>query len=331
MTALNPVDDKLPEEKLGSYLKRAREARGLSAAELANLTRLSAKNIELIENDEWNAFQVEAYLRGYLNSICYKLGLDNRKVLGWYNESRGSANPFEDDTSSAKNYKVTPVEKVGTKSHSKALFFAIAVLVVAFVVVSHFFGNLKEAEQVETPVKTEATEETVAEELPEMPEGAEVVPVDSIQDSLHVESSSTESTNTLSQAQVEEAVKKSELPASATIFITSSSAKIEKEEVKPVANKGKTRVELTASGEMRSWVGMKRNESDDNFLKEANLSKAGTKMVYNANDTLYVIIGEPRAISKMTLNGVETPLPEMKFGRVTRFYVYNGRIVGGAR
>ena len=50
-------------------------------------------------------------------------------------------------------------------------------------------------------------------------------------------------------------------------------------------------------------------------------------MVYNTNDTLCVTIGEPKAIAKMYLNGVETPLPEMKFGRVTRFRVFGGRIV----
>jgi hypothetical protein len=42
---------------------------------------------------------------------------------------------------------------------------------------------------------------------------------------------------------------------------------------------------------------------------------------------LYVVIGEPRAVSRMLLNGVDTPLPEMKFGRVTRFRVYDGAIV----
>ena len=68
-------------------------------------------------------------------------------------------------------------------------------------------------------------------------------------------------------------------------------------------------------------------EDDGTFLREANISTAGVKMVYNAKDTLYVVIGEPRAVSRMLLNGVDTPLPEMKFGRVTRFRVYDGAIV----
>jgi hypothetical protein len=84
---------------------------------------------------------------------------------------------------------------------------------------------------------------------------------------------------------------------------------------------------LIGSGESLSWVGLKRREDADSFLKEANISRAGVRMVYNTNDTLCVTIGDPTAIAKMLLNGVETPLPEMKFGRVTRFRVYGGVIV----
>jgi hypothetical protein len=75
------------------------------------------------------------------------------------------------------------------------------------------------------------------------------------------------------------------------------------------------------------YLMLKRREDANSFLKEANISRAGVKMVYNTNDTLCVTIGEPKAIAKMYLNGKETELPEMKFGRVTRFRVFGGRIV----
>ena len=84
---------------------------------------------------------------------------------------------------------------------------------------------------------------------------------------------------------------------------------------------------LVGSGEALSWVGLKRREDSSSFLKEANISRAGVKMVYNTNDTLCVTIGDPKAIAKMLLNGEETPLPEMKSGRVTRFRVFGGMIV----
>ena len=328
MTNLNPIEDKRPDERLGAYLTRAREARGLSVDDLANLTRLTVKNIVLIESGDWKAFQVEAYLRGYLNSICNKLGLDSKHVLDWYSAECGSKYASLLAETPAKPVKVKKLDDEDLKPKSKAVPIVIVVLGLAFVVGSHFLKDLGNAEAVAEQPKATVVEEPAAAETPEMPEGAEAVPADSLQvDFAAVDSVKKASDSTVTQAQVDEAIKKSDLPESATIFISSTSTKKDSAEVKPVSNHGKTKFELIASGEMRTWVGLKRHEDDGAFLKEANLAKAGVKMVYNSSDTLYVVIGEPRAISKLILNGVETPLPEMKFGRVTRFTVYDGAIL----
>ena len=152
----------------------------------------------------------------------------------------------------------------------------------------------------------------------DMPEGAIKVPVDSIKD---------EKNETVTQAEVDKAVKKAEnLPASATIFISSTSKK-DTTITGPVSDNGRTRIELVGSGEMRSWIGIKRDEDDDEFVKEANIATVDNKLVYTASGTLYIVIGEPRAIGKMYLNGVETPVPVPKFGRVARFSVYDGRVL----
>lgn len=327
MTVLNPIEDKRPDERLGAYLARAREARGLSVEDLANVTKLTVKNITLIESGDWKAFQVEAYLRGYLNSICNKLGVDGKHVLEWYSAECGSKYASLLADTPAKPVKVKRSDDGESKSKSKAVPIVIVVLGLAFVVGSHFLKDMGAAEAVVEQPKAAVVEEPVAEP-PEMPEGAEAVPADSIQaDTAAVDTAKkSESDSTVTQAQVDEAVKKADVPESATIFISSTSTKKDSAVVKPVSNHGKTKFELIGSGEMRTWVGLKRHEDDDTFLKEANLSKAGVRMVYNTNDTLYVVIGEPRAVSKLLLNGVETPLPEMKFGRVTRFRVYDGAI-----
>ena len=132
----------------------------------------------------------------------------------------------------------------------------------------------------------------------------------------------------ISQAVVDSALKKnSDRPASATIFLSSDSKTSEKATAPSGAV---TKLLLVASGEMRTWVGIKHHEDDSAFLKEANLSKAGTRMAYESADTLYVVVGEPRAISKFYLNNKEVPLPGMKFGRVTKFRVFDGKVIEGA-
>lgn len=330
MTVLNPIEDKRPDERLGAYLARAREARGMSVEDLASVTRLTVKNILLIESGDWKAFQVEAYLRSYLNSVCNKLGVDSKHVLDWYSAECGSKYASLLADTPAKPAKVKPLGEEEVKRKSKAVPIVIVILGLAFVVGSHFLNDLGKAEAATETTASAAVETPAVAEVPEMPEGAEAVPADSVQaDSSVVDSAkAVANDSTVTQAQVDEAVKKSELPASATIFISSTSTKKDSV-VKPVSNHGKTKFELVGSGEMRTWVGLKRHEEDGSFLKEGNISNAGTKMVYNTNDTLYVVIGEPRAVAKLLLNGVETPLPEMKFGRVTRFCVYDGRIIQG--
>lgn len=322
----NLVEEKRPDERLGEYIARVREARGMTVEELSSVTKLTVANVKSIEASDWKAFPVAAYVRGYLNSISAKLNLDQKLVLQYYSAEIGVAASHEFDDVSSHN-KIAPVTENETKKKSKAVPVVLVILVLAFLVASHFLdlASLSETQNTEPAAKAEpvAVEEVV--EIQEVPDGAEVVPLDSLKKENEAAAPAATKSETLSQAVVDEAVKKSDLPASATIFISSDSKKTDSTAAAPATNK--TNFVLVGSGESLSWVGLKRRESDNSFLKEANVAKAGVKMVYNTQDTLCVTIGDPKAIAQMILNGVVTPLPEMKFGRVTRFRVYGGQIV----
>ena len=337
----NPVEDKRPDERLGAYLTRAREAKSMTVAELATATRLSEKNISLIEAGDWKAFQVQAYLRGYLNSISSKLGLDQKRVLDWYAAENGSKYAsLLTDLSDDSQGKSGSAE--GDKSSKgKAIVIILIVIGLALVVASKFFKDVTPAQSAPEPVKnTEVVEEEPVADTPEMPEGAEAVPADS----TNADSTAAPAANKaaeekaapvagkeqgISQAVVDSALKKnSDRPASATIFLSSDSKTSEKATATPAG--ASTKLLLVASGEMRTWVGIKHHEDDSAFLKEANLAKAGTKMAYESADTLYIVVGEPRAISKFYLNNKEVTLPGMKFGRVTKFKVFGGKVIEGA-
>ena len=325
----NPAE-KSPDEKLGAFIARVREERGMSVEELSAATKVSVAYIKSIEAGDWKAFPVAAYVRGYLHSISNKLNLDQQQVLKAYNAESGAPvqNDFEDISG---GQKLAPLKDGEIKKKSMAVPVVLVLLVLAFLVASHFLD-------LESLAMKQAGEQQPAENVPaavedsmtqEIPDGAEAVPADSlVSDSAAKDSAADRFAvdATVSQAVVDEAVKKSDLPASATIFISSDSKK-DSVAVEEAPKTKKTNFLLVGSGEALSWVGLKRREDSNSFLKEANISRAGVKMVYNTNDTLCVTIGEPKAVAKMYLNGVETPLPEMKFGRVTRFRVFGGRIV----
>ena len=306
------LEEKNPNERLGDFLARVRESQGLTIDDLSERTKISVKMLHFIESSDWKSLPVEAYVRSYLNSVSSKLGLDAKAVLKMYAEEVGSSYEIR-EAEPIKN--IAPMTEDEKKPRSKAVPIAIVVILALLIVGLHFVNREKAASDASANPPAAVAAEESAEVNQDMPEGAEAVPVDSVKNEK------------VTQAEVDKAVKKAEnLPASATIFISSTSKK-DTTVTGPVSDNGRTRIELVGSGEMRSWVGIKRDEDDDEFVKEANIATVDNKLVYTASGTLYIVIGEPRAISKMYLNGVETPVPVPKFGRVARFSVYDGRVL----
>lgn len=308
------LEEKNPNERLGDFLARVRESQGLSIEDLAERTKISVKMLHFIESSDWKSLPVEAYVRSYLNSVSSKLGLDTKAILKMYTQEVGSSYEIR-EAEPIKN--IAPVTEDEKKPRSKAVPIAIVAILVLLIVGLHFVTRDNATSDAKANPPAAVAADDSSEVNQDMPEGAIKVPVDSIKD---------EKNETVTQAEVDKAVKKAEnLPASATIFISSTSKK--DTVTGPVSDNGRTRIELVGSGEMRSWVGIKRDEDDDEFVKEANIATVDNKLVYTASGTLYIVIGEPRAISKMYLNGVETPVPVPKFGRVARFSVYDGRVL----
>ncbi len=68
-------------ENIGDYLRRVREARGLDIEHLAKSIRLGKNILQAIEDNRWNEFPAEAYLRSYISSMCEKLSVDKTAVL----------------------------------------------------------------------------------------------------------------------------------------------------------------------------------------------------------------------------------------------------------
>ena len=306
------LEEKNPNERLGDFLARVRESQGLTIDDLSERTKISVKMLHFIESSDWKSLPVEAYVRSYLNSVSSKLGLDPKAVLKMYAEEVGSSYEIR-EAEPIKN--IAPMTEDEKKPRSKAVPIAIVVILALLIVGLHFVNREKAASDASANPRAAVAAEESAEVNQDMPEGAEAVPVDSVKNEK------------VTQAEVDKAVKKAEnLPASATIFISSTSKK-DTTVTGPVSDNGRTRIELVGSGEMRSWVGIKRDEDDDDFVKEANIATVDNKLVYTASGTLYIVIGEPRAIGKMYLNGVETPVPVPKFGRVARFSVYDGRVL----
>ncbi len=73
-----------PASTLGEYIRRARLAAGVDLSDLAREIRVPTEMLEYLEQGNYAKLPVDAYVRGYLNTICTRLELNRAKVLEWY-------------------------------------------------------------------------------------------------------------------------------------------------------------------------------------------------------------------------------------------------------
>ena len=80
----------MPPTAFGEHLKRERELRGVTLEEVAAATRISARFLEALENEQWDRLPGGAFNRGFIRSVARYLGLDEDNMVAEYAlETRG--------------------------------------------------------------------------------------------------------------------------------------------------------------------------------------------------------------------------------------------------
>ncbi len=74
---------------LGTFLRHQREEKGASLRETTEVTKISVRMLEAIENDDYDALPAEAFTRGFYSMYADFLELDAEEILARYQESRG--------------------------------------------------------------------------------------------------------------------------------------------------------------------------------------------------------------------------------------------------
>ena len=75
-------------ETLGPALRRLRERRGMSVAELARVTRIPATSLQAIEADRFDELPGEVFVRGFLRAYAQAVDVLPDEVLARYTSSR---------------------------------------------------------------------------------------------------------------------------------------------------------------------------------------------------------------------------------------------------
>lgn len=77
----------------GERLKREREMREVSVEELTKATRISARFLEALENEDWDRLPGGVFGHGFVRSIARYLGLDEESLLSEYDLARAEKLP----------------------------------------------------------------------------------------------------------------------------------------------------------------------------------------------------------------------------------------------
>src|SRR5882762_3608485 len=77
----------------GERLKREREIREVSLDELTKATRISARFVEALENEDWAKLPGGVFGHGFVRTIARYLGLNEEALLGEYDLARAKIPP----------------------------------------------------------------------------------------------------------------------------------------------------------------------------------------------------------------------------------------------
>jgi cytoskeleton protein RodZ len=80
---------------VGETLREARERRGIDLAEVEATTRIRARFLRALENEEWDVLPGEAYTRGFIRTYAGYLGLDGALLSEQHRRDTGAERPGE--------------------------------------------------------------------------------------------------------------------------------------------------------------------------------------------------------------------------------------------
>lgn len=78
-------------EHFGTFLKKRREARGLSLADVSRATKIKETNLELLEAARLEALPAQVFVRGFVTAYAREVGIDEMEALRRYRAHLASA------------------------------------------------------------------------------------------------------------------------------------------------------------------------------------------------------------------------------------------------
>lgn len=129
MSEITLLEGQLPLDKVGVRLRRAREAAGLSRAQVAANTRIPERHLMAIEVGDFAALPARAYAMGFSRSYARAVGLDETAIA---NDVRDELDGVEH----VRDPRATPTFEPGDPARVPSGRFALIAALAALIVIA---------------------------------------------------------------------------------------------------------------------------------------------------------------------------------------------------
>jgi cytoskeleton protein RodZ len=300
---------------IGAVLRDARESQKLSVEEVCSRLRLSDKQINALESDDFSIFGSAIFARGFIKGYAKILNLDSQPLLDAH------LRMFPQDQSQSITYKADDVVKSGGGSFIKFVALILGVLLIVAVVVWVAYkvwayqSNTNVADNSTPAVSVE--QNVTSEPLPEaaLPAAERETPANNESTVTEIAlPKAKETVDVTPKPEVKSPTEKPKEPAQLVDSVKSDSAKSEFVKTQTVAV-GSVKVKLVLTGS--SWIGVQDKNGKTVFSK---LAKAGTEEYVEGVPPLKFHIGNASA-TQVIFNGEAIDLAPSTYNNMARITV----------
>jgi len=96
-------------DELGSLLREAREAKGLTLAEAQEATRINKNFLEALEEGQYGELPTQVHVKGYLRNYARFLDLDPKPLLDRYDFSKSNYEAYQEQPDNEEILKSAPL------------------------------------------------------------------------------------------------------------------------------------------------------------------------------------------------------------------------------
>ena len=145
---------------VGEILRKTREQKGYSIAQVHSATKMSPEVIRALEDDDLDSFAGEIYLKGFLRNYAAHLGLDGNRLWGMMKGRPGDMSPSGGDDAYWEIEESLRVEKLRSPQIFRR-FVLPALLIVIVVLTVLLVRETRKVKRLTTSVQTHHTQDGV--------------------------------------------------------------------------------------------------------------------------------------------------------------------------